>query len=92
MVNADPSRRAAVARLIAHRAAAGLPPCSSDPGGYCQARRRLPERFFAAGARSVGRNLDARVDRRWLWKDRRAQRSVIAIRRQAVNFRRIRSC
>ena len=70
-LNADQSCRAAVARLIAHRAAKGLPPCSSDTGGYCQARRRLPERFFAAVARLVGRNLDGRVDRRWLWKGRR---------------------
>jgi hypothetical protein len=71
VLNADQSCRAAVARLIAHRVAEGLPPCSSDTGGYCQARRRLPERFFAAVARLVGRNLDARVDRRWLWKGRR---------------------
>jgi hypothetical protein len=71
VLNADQSCRAAVARLIAHRVAEGLPPCSSDTGGYCQARRRLPERFFAAVARLVGRNLDAQVDRRWLWKGRR---------------------
>src|SRR3954466_10938284 len=68
---ADQSCRAAVARLIAHRAARGLAPCSSETGAYCQARKRLPERFFAAVARLVGRNLDARVDRRWLWKSRR---------------------
>jgi hypothetical protein len=71
VINADQSCRAAVARLIAHRAAAGLPPCSSDTGGYCQARKRLSERFCAAVARLVGRNLDARADRRWLWKGRR---------------------
>src|SRR3954471_23807451 len=71
VLNADQSCRAAVARLIARRAAEGLPPCSSDTGGYCQARRRLPERFVAAVARLVGRNPDARVDRRWLWKGRR---------------------
>jgi hypothetical protein len=55
-----------------HRAAAGLPPCSSGTGGYCQARRLLPGRFFAAVVRHVGRNLDVRVDRRWLWKGQRA--------------------
>jgi Transposase DDE domain len=68
---ADQSCRAAVARLIAHRVARGLEPCSSETGAYCQARQRLPERFVAAVARLVGRNLDARVDRRWLWKGRR---------------------
>src|SRR5256885_8212631 len=71
VLNADQSCRAAVARLIARRAADGLPPCSSDTGGYCQARKRLPERVFAAVARLVRRDLDARVDRRWLWKGRR---------------------
>jgi DDE family transposase len=71
VLSADPSCRAAVARLIAHRVSRGLPPCSSETGAYCQARKRLPERFFAAVARLVGRNLDARVDRRWLWKGRR---------------------
>src|SRR4051794_12698809 len=71
VLNADQSCRAAVARLIAHRVAEGLPPCSSETGAYCQARKRLPERFFAAVARLVGRNLDAQVDRRWLWKGRR---------------------
>jgi hypothetical protein len=71
VLNADQSCRAAVARLIAHRVAEGLPPCSSETGAYCQARKRLPERFFAAVARLVGQNLDAQVDRRWLWKGRR---------------------
>jgi hypothetical protein len=68
---ADPSCRAAVARLIAHRVARGKTPCSSETGGYCQARRRLPERFFAAIARTVGRRLEERVDPKWLWKGRR---------------------
>jgi Transposase DDE domain len=71
VLSADQSCRAAVARLIAHRVAEGLPPCSSETGAYCQARRRLPERFFAAVARLVGQNLDAQVDWRWLWKGRR---------------------
>jgi len=60
-----------VARLIAHRVSRGLDPCSSETGAYCQARKRLPERFFAAVARLVGRNLDGQVDRKWLWKGRR---------------------
>ena len=71
VLNADQSCRAAVARLIADRVSHGLAPCSSETGAYCQARRRLPEGFFAAVARLVGRNLDVQVDRRWLWKGRR---------------------
>src|SRR5262245_4522757 len=68
---ADQSCRAAVARLIAHRIAQGLEPCSAESGAYCQARRRLPETFFAGVACAVGRNLDARAERDWLWKGRR---------------------
>jgi hypothetical protein len=68
---ADSSCRAAVARLIAHRVSRGLQPCSAETGAYCQARKRLPERFFSAVARLVGQNLDAQVDRQWLWKGRR---------------------
>ena len=68
---ADQSCRAAVARLIAHRVARGKKPCSSETGAYCQAQGRLPERFFAVIARTVGRRLDERVDPKWLWKGRR---------------------
>jgi hypothetical protein len=71
VLSADHSCRNAVARLIAHRLAHGQRPCSARTGAYCRARQRLPEGFFAAAARLVGRNLDARVDRRWLWKGRR---------------------
>src|SRR5262245_52584486 len=71
VLNADHSCRTAVARLIAHRVSRGLRPCSSETGAYCQARKRLPERFFSSAACSVGRNLDARAERRWLFKGRR---------------------
>lgn len=71
MLNAVHSCCAAVARLVADRASRGLEPCRSETGTYCQARKRLHERFFPAVARRVGRSLDARVDRRWLWKGRR---------------------
>src|SRR5262245_50598036 len=62
VLNADHTCRAAVARLLAHRVSRGLRPCSSETGAYCQARKRLPERFFSAVARLVGRNLDARAE------------------------------
>ena len=71
VLSPDHSCRAAVARLIAHRVARGQRPCSARTGAYCQARQRLPEGFFSAVACSVGRTLDARADRRWLWKGRR---------------------
>lgn len=71
VLSADQSCRAAVARLIAHRLAQGQRPCSAHTGAYCQARKRLPERFLADVACSVGRGLDARGDPRWRWKGRR---------------------
>ena len=71
VLSPDHSCRAAVARFIAHRVARGQRPCSARTGAYCRARQRLPEGFFSAVACSVGRALDARSDRRWLWKGRR---------------------
>jgi hypothetical protein len=71
VLSADHSCRAAVARLIAHRLTRGQRPCSAQTGAYCQARQRLPEEFFATVACSVGRALDAKADKRWLWKGRR---------------------
>jgi hypothetical protein len=71
VLSADQSCRAAVARLIAHRIARGQSPCSAETGAYCQARKRLPEKFFADVARQTGRALEAKVDPQWLWKCRR---------------------
>ncbi len=71
VLSADHSCRAAVARLIAHRLSRGQRPCSAQTGAYCQARQRLPEKFFSTVACSVGRALDAKADKRWLWKGRR---------------------
>jgi hypothetical protein len=71
VLSADHSCRSAVARLIAHLVSRGEKPCSAQTGAYCQARERLPEKFFADVASSVGRALDAKADPRWLWKGRR---------------------
>jgi hypothetical protein len=71
VLSADHSCRAAVARLIAHRVSRREKPCSAQTGAYCQARERLPEKFFGDVACSVGRALDAKADQRWLWKGRR---------------------
>src|SRR5256885_4353778 len=71
VLSADHSCRAAVARLIAHRASRGQSCCSPETGAYCQARKRLPEEFFAEVARQTGRALEASVAPEWLWKQRR---------------------
>jgi hypothetical protein len=71
VLSQDHSCRAAVARLIAHRVSRGQHPCSAETGAYCQARKRLPEEFFATVARKTGQVLDEGAQRRWLWKGRR---------------------
>ena len=70
-MSADSCCRAAVARLNAHRVSLGASPCSVATGGYCQARKRLPERFFAAIARHTGKEIEKAVNSSWLWKQRR---------------------
>jgi hypothetical protein len=62
VLSADHSCRAAVARLIVYRLSHGQSPCSSETGAYCQARKRLPEKFFSAVACLVGRALDAKAE------------------------------
>ena len=71
VLSVDHSCRAAVARLIAHRVSRRQKPCSAKTGAYCQARERLPEKFFSDVACSVGRALDAKAKHCWLWKGRR---------------------
>ena len=68
VLSQDHSCRAAVARLIAHRVSRGQRPCSAETGAYCQARKRLPEKFFSTVTRLVGRKLEDQVPVSWLWK------------------------
>jgi hypothetical protein len=70
VLGADPSCRAAVARLISHRPAQGQRPCSAETGAYCQARQRRPESFVADVACQTGRAREANIDPRGLWKGR----------------------
>jgi hypothetical protein len=71
VLSQDHSCRAAVARLIAHRVSRGRRRCSAETGAYCQARKRLPEEFYAEVARKAGQSLDSSVKKEWLWKGRR---------------------
>ena len=70
VISPDHSCRGAVARLIACRLSNGQPACSARTGAYCQARARLPERFFAMVTQLVGRALETKVKESWLWKGR----------------------
>lgn len=71
VLSADNSCRAAVARLNAHRVSQGASSGSAATGGYCQARKRLPEMFFAAIARHTGNEIEKVVGTPWLWMQRR---------------------
>jgi hypothetical protein len=71
VLSQDHSCRAAVARLIAHRVSRGQRPCSAETGAYCQARKRLPEKFFSDVARQTGTTLETSAKKEWLWKGRR---------------------
>lgn len=71
VISADHSCRAAVARLLSHRALRGETPCSSETGAYCQARKRLPEEFYSTVACQTGKKLDADTRESSLWKKRR---------------------
>jgi hypothetical protein len=66
----DPCCRAAVARLLAWRAAQGLAPGSADTGGYCKARDRLPSAALRRLCRDTGRDVLAKAATPWLWKGR----------------------
>lgn len=68
--DADQSLSQAVARLIAHRLAAGKPACSSNTGAYCRARQRLPENILADLTRQVGKRLLAEAPESWRWHGR----------------------
>jgi hypothetical protein len=67
----DHSCQAAVDRLIAWRAARGLPPCSPDTGGYCKARRRLPETLLPRLVRHTADRLGDNAPESWLFHGRR---------------------
>ena len=71
VLSADHSCRAAVARLIAYRIARKERACSPETSAYCQARKRLPEKFFSQLAKQTGQQLDTNAESSWLWNNRR---------------------
>ena len=66
----DHSCRGAVARLRAWRVAHGLPPCSLATGGYCTARRRLPESLLPRLARLTADRLGEQAPSGWDFHER----------------------
>src|SRR3954452_21976625 len=66
----DHSCRDAVARIIAHRAASGLPTCSPNTASYCDARGRLPTAVLSTLARRTAAELQAGAAEEGKWNGR----------------------
>lgn len=67
VLDPDHSCRKALARIQAHLARLGGSALSTDTGGYCKARKRLPEGFFSGLARRMGAALFGRLRPVDLW-------------------------
>ena len=70
VLSADHSCRDAVAQGVAQRLADGQAPCSSDTGGYCKARQRLPEALVMRLVQATGQGLEAHAEPSWTWQGR----------------------
>jgi hypothetical protein len=66
----DHSCRDTVSRIIAHRAASGLEPCSPNTASYCNARARLPTGVLRTLARRTAEELQAVAPDEWKWNGR----------------------
>jgi DDE family transposase len=70
VLSEDHSCRDTVARVIAHRAASGLEPCSPNTASYCNARARLPTGVLRTLARRTAQQLQASLPDGWKWNGR----------------------
>lgn len=66
----DHSCRDAVARVVAHRAASGLEPCSPNAASYCNARARLSTGVLRGLAKQTARQLQDGLPQAWKWNGR----------------------
>jgi hypothetical protein len=70
VLSEDHSCRDAVLRIIAHRVAAGLEPCSPNTASYCDARSRLPTAVLRTLAKNTAGQLQQGIPQAWLWNGR----------------------
>src|ERR1043166_4368829 len=68
----DHGCRDAGSRVIAHRAASGLEPCSPNAASYCNARARLPTGVLRVLAKRTARQLQDGLPQAWKWNGRDA--------------------
>jgi hypothetical protein len=67
VLSEDHSCRDTVARVLAHRAASGLEPCSPSTASYCNARGRLPIGVLRTLARRTAQQLQDGLPEGWKW-------------------------
>jgi len=70
VLSEDHSCRDAVSRIIAHRAASGLEPCSPNTASYCDARARLPTAVLRSLAKRTAQESQASLPQEWKWNGR----------------------
>lgn len=66
----DHSCRDAVSRILAHRVASGLEPCSPNTASYCDARSRLPNAVLRTLAKDTAQQLQQSLPEAWKWNGR----------------------
>jgi len=69
-LSADRSCQKAVDEAAIRRLAAGLAPGSTNSGGYCRARERVPTAMVNTLARYVGQSVSANAAPAWHWRGR----------------------
>lgn len=69
-LSADRSCQKAVDEAAIRRLAAGLAPGSTNTGGYCRARERVPTEMVNTLARYVGQSVSAQAAPAWHWRGR----------------------
>lgn len=72
-MSADRSCQNSVNQVATQRVIGGLSPPSTHTGGYCRARRRLPEKMVSELARHLGQVIDQQTADSWRWKSRRVR-------------------
>jgi Transposase DDE domain len=70
VLSEDHSCRDTVSRIIAHRAAAGLPVSSANTASYCSARARLPTGVLRMLAKRTAQQLQDSLPQAWKWHGR----------------------
>lgn len=70
VLSEDHSCRDTVSRILAHRAAAGLPVGSANTASYCNARARLPTGVLRTLAKRTAQQLQASLPQAWKWHGR----------------------